>query len=172
MRFSDDEPGLGPGGGDELDDSSDAAEGPASSVEGDDFEQAVLYLVGRRLPRRVPAHRVLQSGISRRTSDGELHSSSDTRTWQRDSLPRLQTVKHAGPDALDRLEPLLADIRAIPGLVEKKRGIFCRKSAAFLHFHEDATGLYADARLAEDFDRYRVETASERSELLRLLRSI
>jgi hypothetical protein len=87
-------------------------------------------------------------------------------------LPRLQTVKHAGPDALDRLEPLLADIRAIPGLVEKKRGIFCRKSAAFLHFHEDATGLYADVRLAEDFDRYRVETASERSELLRLLRSI
>lgn len=81
-------------------------------------------------------------------------------------------MKHAGPDALDRVESRLSEISAISGLVEKKRGIFYRESAAFLHFHEDPSGLYADVRLAKDFDRYRVETASERSEPLRLIRSI
>jgi hypothetical protein len=56
--------------------------------------------------------------------------------------------------------------------VEKKRGIFYRKSAAFLHFHEDPSGLHADVRRGEDFDRYRVETGSERSTLLKLIRSL
>jgi len=57
-------------------------------------------------------------------------------------------------------------------LVEKKRGVFYRKSAAFLHFHEDPTGLYADVRLREGFDRHRVETESERSKVLALIRSL
>ncbi len=71
-------------------------------------------------------------------------------------------MKHAGPEALDRLEPLLIRIRALPGLVEKKRGTFYRKSRAFLHFHEDPKGLFADIRLgaAPDFDRFDVTTAT------------
>jgi hypothetical protein len=81
-------------------------------------------------------------------------------------------MKHAGPEALDRIEPFLDELRAIPGLVEKKRGIFYRKSAAFLHFHEDPSGLYVDVRLDKEFDRVRVETARERSRLLRTIRSI
>jgi len=81
-------------------------------------------------------------------------------------------VKHAGESALDQLEPLLIELRSVEGLVEKKRGIFYRKSAAFLHFHEDPSGLHADVRLGEDFDRYRVETGSERSTLLKLIRSL
>jgi hypothetical protein len=63
-------------------------------------------------------------------------------------------MKHAGPQALDRLEPLLARIRDLPGLVEKARGTFYRKSRAFLHFHEDPKGLFADIRVdGEDFER-------------------
>ena len=63
-------------------------------------------------------------------------------------------MKHAGPQALDRLEPLIARLRDLPGLIEKSRGAFYRKSRAFLHFHEDPKGLFADIRLkGEDFER-------------------
>ena len=37
-------------------------------------------------------------------------------------------VKHAGPAALDSIEPMLAALRALPGLNEKKRGTFYRGS--------------------------------------------
>jgi len=71
-------------------------------------------------------------------------------------------MKHAGTAALDQLEPLLAVIRTLPGLKEKGRGVFYRGGRAFLHFHEDPEGLFADARLVgSDFDRFRVETAEE-----------
>lgn len=75
-------------------------------------------------------------------------------------------MKHAGPSTLDALEPLLRDLRALPGLIEKKRGVFYRKSQAFLHFHEDPDGLFADIRDGGDFARYRVSTAAERKTFL------
>jgi hypothetical protein len=59
-------------------------------------------------------------------------------------------VKRAGQEALDRLEPLLTLLRDVPGLLEKNRGTFYRGSRAFLHFHEDATGLFADVRVQTD----------------------
>ena len=77
-------------------------------------------------------------------------------------------MRHAGPAALDALEPLLARLRALPGLKETARGVFYRKSRAFLHFHEDPAGLFADARLGgEDFTRLAVSTDTDREELLR-----
>jgi hypothetical protein len=77
-------------------------------------------------------------------------------------------VKHAGPEALDQLDDLLTKLRGQAGLVEKKRGTFYRKSSAFLHFHEDPEGLFADAKLAgTEFERFRVSTAQERALLLR-----
>ncbi len=83
-------------------------------------------------------------------------------------------MKHAGASALDRLEPLLAEIRALPSLIEKNRGVFYnrprliyRVSRSFLHFHEDPAGLFADLRNpAGDFDRFRVEDENERATLL------
>ena len=42
------------------------------------------------------------------------------------------------------MDDLLAQLRALPGLTEKKRGVFYRKSRAFLHFHEDPKGMFAD----------------------------
>jgi hypothetical protein len=81
-------------------------------------------------------------------------------------------MKHAGEEALDRLEPFLNELRAVEGLVEKKRGVFYRKSVAFLHFHEDPAGLFVDVRLGPDFERYRVETSSERSRLIKMIRAL
>jgi hypothetical protein len=79
-------------------------------------------------------------------------------------------VRHATAAALDELEPLLAELRGLPGLVERSRGVFYRRSAAFLHFHEDPAGLHADVRLTSDFERFRVQTARERAGLLRRVR--
>jgi hypothetical protein len=53
-------------------------------------------------------------------------------------------MRHARDQDLDRVEDLLVELRALPGLVEKKRGVFYRKSRAFLHFHEDPKGMFAD----------------------------
>jgi hypothetical protein len=76
-------------------------------------------------------------------------------------------VRHAGPDALDALEDLLAAIRAHAALSERKRGTFYRKSAAFLHFHEDPEGLFADLKCGGDWERFRVSDAKERAAFLR-----
>lgn len=82
-------------------------------------------------------------------------------------------MKHAGPAALDALEPLLREIRGLPGLREKSRGAFYRKSRAFLHFHEDPAGLFADIRDAAggDFERLDVTAADGRLALLALARA-
>jgi len=68
-------------------------------------------------------------------------------------------MKHAGGAALDRLELLLGQIRDLGRLNEKSRGVFYLKSKAFLHFHEDPAGLFADIRGADggDFDRLEVD---------------
>ena len=75
-------------------------------------------------------------------------------------------MKHATTIALDALEPLLAQLRAIEGISERKRGIFYRKSQAMLHFHEDPAGFFADLRLAPGWTRLPVNTATERRRLL------
>ena len=78
-------------------------------------------------------------------------------------------MKHASANALDRLEPLLMRLRALDGLSERKRGIFYLRSKAFLHFHEDPDGLFADIRLTQgDFERFRVEGPAEQENLLKL----
>jgi hypothetical protein len=58
-------------------------------------------------------------------------------------------------------------LRALPDLKEKSRGTFYRKSQAFLHFHEDPAGLFADVRLdGGDFTRMRVSTKAEQRALV------
>jgi hypothetical protein len=77
-------------------------------------------------------------------------------------------MKHAGVAALARLEPLLAEVRT-RALVEKKLGVFYRKSRAFLHFHEDPAGLFADWRPADEWLRLPVNSAAERRALIKQL---
>lgn len=79
-------------------------------------------------------------------------------------------MRHASPGSLDQLEPLLAQLRDLPGLIEKTRGVFYLRSRAFLHFHEDPKGLFADLRDAagKDFDRFAVNDGAIRAALLNL----
>ena len=63
-------------------------------------------------------------------------------------------MKHAGDEALDHLEGLLRQVRSRWQLTERKRGVFYRRSRAFLHFHEDPAGMFADARVqGDDWER-------------------
>ena len=81
-------------------------------------------------------------------------------------------MKHAGADALGRLEPLLVRIRAVGALKEKGCGVFYLKGRAALHFHEDPSGLYADLRLAgDDFERLKVDAPEEQDRLIQRLKA-
>ncbi len=81
-------------------------------------------------------------------------------------------MRHATSETLQEIEPLLDGLRSVSGLVEKKPGIFYRRSKAFLHFHEDASGLHADVRFGEEFERVRVETDEERQALMTRVRTV
>ena len=76
-------------------------------------------------------------------------------------------MKHAGPEALDRLEPILREIRKIEGLTEKKRGTFYCRGNAMLHFHEDPEGDFADLKIDGEFERFAVNTKREVADFLR-----
>jgi hypothetical protein len=59
-----------------------------------------------------------------------------------------------------------------PASSSKNRGVFYVRSTAFLHFHEDPSGLHADVRLGSEFSRFRVETEEERDELLTRIQEV
>jgi len=68
-------------------------------------------------------------------------------------------MKHASASTIQKLRPLLEQIRNIEGLKEKAPGVYYLKSKAFLHFHEDGAQIFADVRLnPPDFDRLPVNT--------------
>jgi hypothetical protein len=75
-------------------------------------------------------------------------------------------VKHAGAATLQRIDRLLKELRARDLLREVSPGRFTLKSRAFLHFHDDPAGVFADVRFADDFVRMRVSTAAEQAELI------
>lgn len=82
-------------------------------------------------------------------------------------------MKHAGPDTLTRLQPLLQQLRSMPGLQERKPGIFYRRGGAFLHFHEDPAGLFADAKLeGRAFQRLAVDSAEQQAHLVAVVRQV
>lgn len=79
-------------------------------------------------------------------------------------------MKHAGQATLARLEPLLKRLREGTPLVERTPGSFYLKSKAYLHFHEDPTGIFADVKLdATGFTRLRATTQQEQAHLLALV---
>jgi hypothetical protein len=80
-------------------------------------------------------------------------------------------MRHITPARLETIEPLLARLRTFPDLTERKRGVFYRRSRAFLHFHEDGDDVYADVRLdGPGFDRMRVTTKADRDVFVRAVR--
>ena len=78
-------------------------------------------------------------------------------------------MKHAGADSLGQLTGLLGAIRSRPGLAERRPGILYRRGRAFLHFHEDPAGLFADLRDSGDWERFRVTDPAEQAHLLAAL---
>ena len=81
-------------------------------------------------------------------------------------------MKHAGAQTLDELDELLESLRKLPQLVEKKRGTFYRKSSAFMHFHEDPAGIFADVKSDGEFCRFEANTAKQRAAVLAYARSV
>ena len=75
-------------------------------------------------------------------------------------------MKHAGAETLAALQYLLNEIRQFSDLTEKKPGIFYRRSTAFLHFHEDPAGIFADLKIGCDYSRFPVATPAEQRKLL------
>jgi hypothetical protein len=76
-------------------------------------------------------------------------------------------MKHATASALDKLEPLLVELRKQELLREKTRGVFYSRGRAVLHFHEDPKGFFADLRVGAEWQRLPVNTPAERAALLR-----
>ena len=80
-------------------------------------------------------------------------------------------MRHAGPQTLAALEPLLRKVRRHSSLVERTPGSFYLKSTGYLHFHEDPLGTFADIKLkGTEFTRVRATTAKEQARLLSLIR--
>ncbi|MEL6221661.1 MAG: hypothetical protein AAFR31_03345 [Cyanobacteria bacterium J06627_8] len=76
-------------------------------------------------------------------------------------------MKHANTETLEALADLLNRIRQhCPPIKEKKPGVFYLKSSAFLHFHDDPAGIFADLKTEGDWVRYPVNTAQDQTVLL------
>ena len=78
-------------------------------------------------------------------------------------------MRHAGAATLGALSDLLARLRTHPALVEKRPGIFYTRGKAFLHFHEDQAGFFADLRLGGEWQRLPVSSPQEQAELLAVI---
>jgi hypothetical protein len=77
-------------------------------------------------------------------------------------------MKHAGRDSLGKIMPLLVELRKRAALREKAAGVFCLKSKAYLHFHDDPAGIFADVKLdLKTYSRIRATTKPEQKALLR-----
>jgi hypothetical protein len=81
-------------------------------------------------------------------------------------------VRHARVDDLEPLVGLLEELRALDRLTERKPGNFSRGSAAFLHFHVDPAGMFADVKIGGEFERFRVSTAAEQKRVLAVVRRV
>jgi hypothetical protein len=80
-------------------------------------------------------------------------------------------MRHARPDDLQRLEPLLVELRQLGPLTERSPGTFYVNSRAFLHFHADGDDLFADVRLGgPDFERRPASSAADQAALLDAVR--
>ena len=64
---------------------------------------------------------------------------------------------------------MLESLRSRTALVERRPRIFYLSGKAFLHFHEDPAGLFADLRLGSDWRRFPVKSPDEGAELLAVI---
>lgn len=83
---------------------------------------------------------------------------------------------HARAEDLDQLERVLKGLRELDGLVERRRGVFCRGTAAFVHFHVFSGEPFGDLKVEKRWLRYPVGTGAEQRVLVtdarRVLRGV
>jgi hypothetical protein len=89
--------------------------------------------------------------------------------YQRTAASHNGVVRHARPEDLTPLAPVIERLRAVVGLTEKKPGTFYRGSRAFLHFHVDPAGLFADVRPGDTWERLPVDTPNQQRVLLEVV---
>ena len=77
-------------------------------------------------------------------------------------------MKHATAKTLEQISSLLAGLRQLPRMVERRPGVFYLKGKAFLHFHEDPAGIFADIKIGNDWERFTVNGVQGRSKFLKL----
>jgi hypothetical protein len=75
-------------------------------------------------------------------------------------------MKHATKEGLIPIAGLLDKIRLEARVKERRTGIFYRSGKAFLHFHEDPRGIFADIRGPADWERFAVSDRSGQASLL------
>jgi hypothetical protein len=77
-------------------------------------------------------------------------------------------MAHASAETLQKILPLLRQLRDIKGLREMQPGTFYCRGAAFIHFHDDAGALSADLKKAggSGFDRYPVDSPTGQRKLI------
>ena len=77
-------------------------------------------------------------------------------------------MAHADAAALQKLLPLLRQLRELTGVREKSAGIYHCRGAAFVHFHDEQGALFADLKKpgGSGFDRYPVDTPVGQRKLL------
>ena len=78
-------------------------------------------------------------------------------------------MKHATKETLASIAPLLRALAAHEELRERAPGTFYLSSNAFLHFHEDPAGIFADVKLEGTWQRLPVISKREQEHLLRLV---
>ena len=79
-------------------------------------------------------------------------------------------MKHATAETLASLDLLLRQLRDRERLIERTPGAFYFRSKAFLHFHHDPSGIYADVKQdLINFTRRRCTSRQEQDELLHLV---
>ncbi|MGI8797450.1 MAG: hypothetical protein ACR2IR_12855 [Acidimicrobiia bacterium] len=73
---------------------------------------------------------------------------------------------HARAEDLDQLERVLKGLRELDGLVERRRGVFCRGTAPFVHFHVFSGEPFGDLKVGTEWLRYPVGMAAEQRVLV------
>ena len=70
-------------------------------------------------------------------------------------------MKHATSESINKISSKLELIRGLDNIKEKKLGTFYKKSSAFLHFHEDVAGFFADLKINNIWQRFEVNNDND-----------
>lgn len=80
-------------------------------------------------------------------------------------------MAHTKPENLHDIAPLLAELADLPGVTQKKPGIFYVKSISFLHFHDKDGVRWADVKDAGGWSQVSLDFGAGKAAQAKLLRA-